>query len=125
MAVARCGNALFRVNIAYIVFTVLGATMYASLTISKITRVLVASILAASIFVVCPLSASAASKKGGGSNTVQSNPAKRSTANSLGTAGTAGATQGAGGGAGGGGTGPGIKGESKDDKHGGWIYIDK
>jgi hypothetical protein len=102
MAVARCGDASFRANTASIAFTVWGATMYASLTISKITRVLVASILVASIFVVCPLSANAASKTGGGTKNVQSKPAKGGTANSpLTDAGKSGSTQGAGGGSGG------------------------
>jgi hypothetical protein len=61
---------------------------------------LIAGLLMACIFVSWPLPASAAGKKGGGTSNVQNNSAKRGTANSLGSAGTAGAGQGAGGGAG-------------------------
>jgi hypothetical protein len=101
MAIARCGNALFHVNTAAIVFTVWEAAMYAPLTISKTVQVLVASILVACIFVFCPLSANAASK-GSGTKNVQSNSAKRGTANSpLTDAGKSGTAKGAAGGGGG------------------------
>jgi hypothetical protein len=72
--------------------------MFASLTIKKIVQVIIASLLVTCIFAHCPLSANAAGKKGGGTNNVQSNSAKRGTANSLSNAGTAGATKGTGGG---------------------------
>ena len=69
------------------------------MTIKRIVQVIIASLLVTCIFAHCPPSANAAGKKGGGTS-AQSNPAKRGTANSLGSAGTSGATQGAGGGAG-------------------------
>jgi hypothetical protein len=105
MAAARCGNALVHVNTASIDFTVWEAAMYTPLTISKTIQVLVASILVACIFVFCPLSANAASKTGNGTKNVQSNSAKRGTANSpLSDAGKSGTAKGAAGG--GGSTGP-------------------
>jgi hypothetical protein len=97
--------------------------MFGTLNIRTTVYAVIASLLVACIFVSWPLSANAASKNGGGTTNVQSNSTKRSTANSLSTAGTAGATKGAAGGGGKGGGGGGtrpldpIRGESKDGGH--------
>jgi len=92
--------------------------MHSSVTVCKAFQVLVASLFVVCLFAFWP--ALAAGKGGGGASGVHDNPAKRGTANSLSTAGTAGATKGA---AGGRGTrpSPNIKGESKDKGHDGWI----
>jgi hypothetical protein len=97
--------------------------MFGTLNIRTTVYAVIASLLVACIFVSWPLSANAASKTGGGTKNVQSKPAKGGTANSLSTAGTAGATKGAAGGGGKGGGGGGtrpldpIRGESKDGGH--------
>jgi hypothetical protein len=96
--------------------------MFGTLNIRTTVYAVIASLLVACIFVSWPLSANAASKNGGGTTNVQSNSTKRSTANSLSTAGTAGATKGA---AGGGGTQPrrGVGGEAADQPHSNWIDV--